>query len=178
MTNTDTPTGQMVAWDDWPRATRRVYLRIPTHGRAPTKYGARVVKVGFQDGKLLVLAGYAHVAKGRSYAYVRAPEGMGTNPVVVPVDVPTDEEILRFAQELHREGQAVKGVIGPWLCYYYPAGFVTARIIPGRDSYVDEHRAERAKFELGVGASWGVTLTWEGKATAPQWKRSEGNVVR
>jgi hypothetical protein len=132
------------------------------------------VKVGFQDGKLLVLAGWVHVATGRSYAYVRAPEGMGTSPVVFPVDVPTDEEILRFAQELHREGQAVKGVIGPWLCYYHPAGFVTARHLPSNK----EDRAEKAKFELGVGASWGVTLTWEGEATAPQWERSESNVVR
>lgn len=172
--------------------SRSIQVRIDTYGKAPAKYGPNAYKVGLADRPLLVRAGWTDVGTGRGsypYAYVSPPEGTpGSNPTV-QLQVPTDEEILAIALQMHQRRERSTEVVEGFIVDYRPAGEVVLQVSETFVFKPDRPWGERlgpsppvlrksAEFTFGVGAAWSVGLVWEhGDDQPPTWRRRDGHVV-
>lgn len=96
--------------------------------------------------------------KGNNHEFVRSPSDSAAKDPVIAIDVPTDEEILRFAAEFHQIGKAQRGANGQWLIIYRPAGLEVARLVEsveyspencGRTTELDDPiKTQQAEFEV------------------------------
>jgi hypothetical protein len=163
--------------------TRTIDLRIPTYGSPPARYGRGLYKVGPPDAPLLALTGWTVVGRGRYYAFVSPPPGERRPNPVIPVAVPTDEEILALGLEFHaRRRHAMQGR-EMCLLWYRPAGLVLSGPIEtwkcDRNGFVKLDPQppliqSHSTFDVRVGTRWSVTLTWDqGDEAPPRWCRPE-----
>ncbi|MBX9787536.1 MAG: hypothetical protein K2Y37_01345 [Pirellulales bacterium] len=144
------------------------------------------------DRPLLVRAGWTDVGTGRGsypYAYVSPPEGSRGSNTTIPLQVPTDEEILAIALQMHQRRERLTEVVEGFVVDYRPPGEVVLQISetfvfqPGRPwgerlGPSPPVLREFAEFTFGVGAAWGVDLVWErGEDQPPVWRRRDGHVV-
>lgn len=161
------------------RAVCTVNLRISTYGSAPKKYRG-ATKVGHVERAFLVRNGWEHAGDGRSYSYVRPPAGSQAKNPVIPVEVPTDAELERLGTWFHQKGEESMRIFGPWIVRYRRANSVrySIRVMTGpeQDQPWQDVRGP-AEFEFGIGAPWGVTLSWRPDSDTPSWSRSTSHVV-
>jgi hypothetical protein len=171
---------------------RTIHVRIGTYGKAPAKYGRNAYKVGAANHRLLVRAGWTHVGTGRGpdpYEYLSPPEGIrGSNPTI-SLQVPTDEEILAIALDMHKRRERQINLVEDFIVYYLPAGGVAVQIhevidfIPGQPWGLrvrPEPPVLRkfAEFTFGVSAAWSVDLIWEhGEDLPPTWRFRDDHVI-
>jgi len=66
----------------------------------------------------MLARGWELVKKARwGCAYMRAPEGF-SRPIVVESLIPTKDEILRLANDLHTRDVQWQGIVGEWPAFY------------------------------------------------------------
>ena len=167
---------------------RSIDVKVNTFGKAPTRYGRNAYKIGKTEWALFVRAGWTHAGDGKEYSYVIPPAGVGGCNPTITVQVPTDEEILSLALEMHHAGKTAVQVIEGFIVFYHPKDIKMYQII---DTIVfgPGHRGERqgpqppvlhkaAEFTFGVSAPWSIKLIWDhGNDQPPIWTRSEKNIV-
>ena len=161
---------------------RNIRVRVRTYGKAPVRYGRNAYKVSRRDRALLVLAGWAHAGSGRWYEYVIPPEGVRGCDPMVDVRVPTDDEVLSVALQMHKERKGCAQEIEGLIALYQPAHqseFQVTEFTPGhwgerKEPGVLQHNAY---FSFG-GASWSIDLAWDqGDDQPPTWHQHESNVL-
>jgi hypothetical protein len=96
-------------------------LRIRTDGKA-SKRGGNVYKVA-EGASILANNGWQIVRRRAmsSYTYMKAPITQRSKTFTVQIEIPTDDELLAFAEELHAHGAKFKGVFQGWDVRYTPA---------------------------------------------------------
>lgn len=97
-------------------------LRIRTDGKA-SKRGENVYKVG-EGVSILANNGWQIVQRpsvSSSYTYMKAPIAQRSKTFTVQIEIPTDDELLAFAEELHAHGAKFEGVFQGWKVRYRPA---------------------------------------------------------
>ena len=171
---------------------RTIHVRIGTYGKAPAKYGRNAYKVGSANHRLLVRPGWTHVGTGRGrsvYEYVSPPDGTWENNPTISLQVPTDEEIMAIALEMHKRRERQINLVEGFIVYYLPAGGVAVQThevigfepgLPWGLRLRPEPPVLRkfAEFTFGVSAAWSVDLVWEhGEDQPPTWCCRDEHVV-
>ncbi len=99
-------------WDE-------ITITLSHYGRAPKKLGEDVYKFGAQFSLPVILQplGWELVSKGKSYVYLKPPDGIRP-PFIVKVAVPNEEQAKEIFHILYAEGKSWAGRIGNWLAIY------------------------------------------------------------
>jgi hypothetical protein len=146
--------------------TTPVRLKVATDGKASKAYGDRVYKVGkvFGGAAFLRARGWTVEKEGRSYDYMRPPASeQGKPPFFIDTEIPTREEVLRMAEEAHREGSQWLGWVGMWPAYYVPSEQSTMRLLDDGTGVTpaEEPRTIQTepRFEVGVWPFWKAYVT-------------------
>jgi hypothetical protein len=149
-----------------PKEVMLVSLRIRTYGKA-SRYGENVYKV-VAGASILARNGWQTVRRrslASDYTYMRAPFVQRSKTFTVKVEIPTDEALLSFAEEMHQRGKAFAGEFQGWPVRYTPTithpastmmavsnGQIVHLPVPASDS--------PANFQCG-GDGWGYYVSFE-----------------
>jgi hypothetical protein len=143
-----------------------VDLRIRTYGKA-SRYGENVYKVG-EGALILARNGWQIVRRPSmsfSYTYMRSPIVQRSKFFVVQVDIPTDEELLSFAEELHRRGEEFSGEFKGWAVRYTPrrVSAASSRMVvsDGMTMFMPVAASESPATFNCYGDGWGFFVSFE-----------------
>lgn len=101
-------------------------------------------------------------------ARIRIADGQES---VLPIVVPSLDEVRDFAKRLHASGTSWQGEAFGWQAEYIPE--TSSRPLGSRLSFTP------AEFWIGESGVWFFSMTWEhGKATAPIEYLDESGLVR
>jgi hypothetical protein len=155
-----------------------VRIEVRPHGRAPSTYGARAYKFAVQAARLLKARNWREVGRGAKYAYQVCPEtDAGEQPVVIDVRIPSRNEVLTVAQQLHDVGEKWIGHWGEWEAGYRPANkdefsWTVQSVDPITATRVGSSVRHSSRFSIeplfivGSPGLWSATVRWRnGDAT-------------
>ncbi len=154
-----------------PPLQRRIYAKLQTYERSG-KLGRNVYKLGNGPrlAKILTKHGWRIAKKTKYYLYAEAPTSdMGDDPLIVEIDVPTQEQVLDLARQVHADGPNRSWVAswGEWVAVYWPRqAYRTQEVDPftgdrgevKHGGWIDAHfnLGEHALFTAGVDDVGGV----------------------
>ncbi|MGI8656371.1 MAG: hypothetical protein ACR2LC_14285 [Pyrinomonadaceae bacterium] len=141
-------------------------LRIRTDGKA-SKRGENVYKVG-AGASILANNGWQIVRRPsiRSpYTYMKAPIVQRSKTFTVQIEIPTDDELLAFAEELHAHGANFEGMFQGWKVRYTPAITRPASsqmvIIDGQIKHLPVSASDDPAHFNCDGDAWGYSVIFE-----------------
>lgn len=158
---------------DVPKPDGNVRLAVQHHGRAPAKHGRNAYKFAEQAARLLKARGWKEVGRGSKYVYFAKSSGNSSQlPFQVNISIPSQEQILAIALQLHEAGQKWLGRIGEWDAGFRPANndefswtsqevdFFTATAISSPVRHTSKYNID-AIFVIGTKDAWSATVTWK-----------------
>lgn len=150
---------------------RSLNVRVRTYGK--TRSGAYKV-TPFLAHTLVSAFGWRLVTEGRSYHQVEPPLRT-PEPLVLTVQVPTQEAVMFLAEEKHRLGQQWMGYEGFLPARYLPSEQMTIQdvdIFAGTKGPEQNDGSTYAQFAIGDEGLWQARVTWDRKTGAATYSES------
>lgn len=140
-----------------PPLRRSICAKLQTHERSG-KLGADVYRMsnGVQLTEILTKRGWRIDKKTKAYLYAEAPTSdFGDDPLVIEIDVPTQEQVLALARHVHADDpdRVWAARWGEWAARYYPRQeYSTQDVDPFTGDRGETRHGGRidAHFEFGV----------------------------